>query len=265
MTDTRVLGISLRGWFRLTQWTVFGTLGCVAIAVGFNYLYFKAVAPEAIHPGLVSATIIPILLAGPLFFYLTLKLRELAIANHKMRIVASTDSLTACLNRGAFTNIVDTHLGTLPAGDGLRQGALLVIDADRFKSINDRFGHHCGDDALRMIANGIRLVLRKKDVFGRLGGEEFGVFLPEATPAEAAMVAERIRNAVSCANFQVDGRRRNLSVSIGGACFDGQVSFGELFRTADERLYAAKNTGRDKVEMACPAPNVLAPTPLTVH
>ena len=82
--------------------------------------------------------------------------------------VASTDALTACLNRGAFTTLVDGHLERLPGMGGARQGALLVIDADHFKSINDRYGHHCGDDALRAIADAIRSSVRKGDLIRRL-------------------------------------------------------------------------------------------------
>lgn len=259
----RLFGISLRGWLKLASWTFFGTLSCIVIAVTFNYFFFGAVAPAAVRAGVVSAIVIPILLAGPLFAYLTLKLRELAIANHRLRVVAATDSLTACLTRGAFTTQVESHLDRMRGG---KHGAMLVIDADHFKAINDNFGHHRGDEALRIIADGIRLSLRKSDVFGRLGGEEFGVFLPDTTPAEAALVAERIRCAVGNADFRAGGERRDLSVSIGGACFEGPMNFGELFRSADERLYAAKETGRDRVEMTFAISNALvAENRQTVH
>ncbi|MDP3898480.1 MAG: GGDEF domain-containing protein [Mesorhizobium sp.] len=108
--------------------------------------------------------------------------------------------------------------------------------------------------------------MRKSDVFGRLGGEEFGVFLPDTTPAEAALVAERIRSAVSEAEFRPGGERRALSVSIGGVCFEGPINFGDLFRSADERLYAAKDTGRDRVELAYAVPTTLvAENRPTVH
>ena len=182
MTMTSLRGISVKGWRKLSSWTLLGTLGCIAISVAFNFTYFSAVAPDALIEGVASAVVIPIILAGPLFFYLTLKLRELAVANHRLQELASTDALTACLNRGAFTTLVDGHLDRLPGMGGDRQGALLVIDADHFKSINDRYGHHCGDYALRAIADAIRSSVRKGDLIGRLGGEEFGVFLPDVAP-----------------------------------------------------------------------------------
>jgi diguanylate cyclase len=260
-----VSGISTRGWLKLTQWTVFGTLGCIAISVTFNYLYFANESPAHLTKALVSAAIIPVILAGPLFFYLTLKLRELAIANHRLQELASTDSLTGCLNRGAFTRVIENFLEFRGAGKP-PTGALLVIDADHFKSINDRFGHHSGDEALNLIAAAIRASLRKDDWLGRIGGEEFGVFLPKADLAQASQVAERVRKMVSAVDFIANGEPCDLSVSVGGAAFARRISFGDLFRIADDRLYTAKKTGRDRVEMThVPAAGFVIEAPLTVH
>jgi hypothetical protein len=103
-------GISVRGWLKLASWTVFGTLGCLAVSFGFNWLAFRGMGPEAMRQGLISATVLPILLAGPLFFFLTLKLRELAIVNHKLNDLASLDGLTGCLNRRAFTALAERRL-----------------------------------------------------------------------------------------------------------------------------------------------------------
>ncbi|MCO5162438.1 MAG: GGDEF domain-containing protein [Mesorhizobium sp.] len=258
-------GISRRGWIRLARWTVFGTLGCIAIAVAFNYVFFSLLAPSALVPSLVSATVIPIILAGPLFFFLTAKLRELAIANHKLNDLASTDSLTGCLNRGAFTRVVDGFLEE-SGGAGPPVGALLVIDADHFKAINDRFGHHRGDEALNLIATAIRTSLRRGDLIGRIGGEEFGVLLPGAGLVEAEDIAERIRHTVSSLEFNGNSQRHDLTVSVGGAAFGRPVNFSELFRIADERLYVAKNTGRDRVEITyVPPAGFAVENTLTVH
>ena len=258
-------GISRRGLAKLARWTVFGTLGCIAIAVMFNYVFFSLYAPAALGPGLVSATIIPIILAGPLFFFLTAKLRELAIANHRLNDLASTDSLTGCLNRGAFTRVVDGFLER-DSETGPPVGALLVIDADHFKSINDLFGHHRGDEALNLIATAIRTSLRRGDWIGRIGGEEFGVLLPGAGLVEAEDIAERIRNTVNSLEFSGNGQPHDLTVSVGGAAFGRPMNFSELFRIADERLYIAKNNGRDRVEITFVPPGSFAiETALTVH
>jgi diguanylate cyclase (GGDEF)-like protein len=128
---------------------------------------------------------------------------------------------------------------------------MLVIDVDHFKTINDRFGHDRGDEALKLIAGVIAANVRDTDLVGRLGGEEFCVFLPEQSREAVSMVAERIRVAISDAVFAVGGEHHPLSVSVGGAIFDGgSAHFKALYQGADERLYHAKRTGRNRVELS---------------
>lgn len=240
--------LSRRGMLMLASWTFFGTLGCLAVSLTYNYFSFRAIGPEALRQGLISATILPIILAGPLFFFLTLKLRELAIANHRLNDLASLDALTGCLNRRAFTAAVERRLDAA-SGDADARGALLVIDADRFKAVNDRYGHEAGDAALRLVAEAIRSAVRDSDLVGRLGGEEFGVFLRRTSQATAMDVAERIRIAVAAADFRPDEARHRLSVSIGCAVFETASEFGDLFREADRGLYEAKRKGRNRIEL----------------
>jgi diguanylate cyclase len=234
---------ALRSWSSVGRWTFFGTLVCVGISVAFNAAMFGDMGEAALRRSLLSATILPLLVGAPLFFYMGLRLRGLAMTNLRLGLVARTDSLTACLNRGAFTSKVTDLLEKPGRGKG---GALLMIDADNFKSINDLFGHNCGDEALTIIARSIRTVLRAGDLVGRMGGEEFGVYLHDVDQNAAEAVAERIRRAVNLALFAPDGQQRPLSVSIGGVVFDGPAGFSDLFRIADQRLYGAKQTGRNR-------------------
>lgn len=251
--------LSPSAWLQLAGWTVFGTLGCIAVSLAVTYAVFRNASAEVLHLGLIEATVLPILLAGPLFFYLTLKLRELAIVNHKLVVAASTDALTACLNRGAFSTRVENVLAGEIARRKRAIGALLVIDADHFKSVNDRFGHAEGDEALRLIVAAIQPCLRGDDMLGRLGGEEFAVFLPGVTPVNAADIAERIRRSVADAPFRPGGNSHVLTVSVGGALFDRPVVFEELFRVADLHLYEAKGAGRNRVELAA-MPSEMTPS-----
>ena len=238
---------SARGIARVVLWTIFGTLGCVLAAIVLDAPNFMALDEEARRRAIQFDIGVPILLAGPLFFWFSTKLRQLAIANHRMTILATTDSLTECLNRGAFTMLVDAYLNKVKQHEAAERGALLVVDADNFKLINDSFGHARGDEALRLIANCIKGNLRGADLVGRLGGEEFGVFLPGSTEGHAHAVAERIRTAVADTSLSGEGGEDvHLSVSVGGACFEDEISFGELFRVADKRLYEAKKKGRNR-------------------
>ncbi len=247
------LDFSPVGWGRVLLWTVFGTLGCVAVTLFVDSFNFVALSETARLRALLIDIILPIVLAVPLLLFLTMKLRELAIAHERLTLFASTDSLTSVLNRGAFTALVDAYLTGTRANDLETRGALLVIDADNFKSINDGYGHDKGDEALQIIAATIRSLLRAPDLVGRIGGEEFGIFLPGSDAAQAETVAERIRETINDATFRPDGNRRKLSVSVGGAVFDHRISFNDLFRYADQQLYLAKHNGRNRVAVAAVA------------
>lgn len=237
------------GFLQIAGWTVLGPLFCVVVALGYNSVTFAPFAAEIRARALFAALIVPLGLAGPFFFYFSLKLRELGGLNRKLGLLAATDGLTHCLNRAAFTALVEGRLETLvPEGDHI-YGALLVIDVDKFKQINDRFGHHEGDVALALIARAIRTSVRAGDNVGRLGGEEFGVFLPGVDRFGAETVAERLRRAVEKIAFVADRRHHALTVSVGGVVFDRRTQFGELFKLADERLYVAKHEGRNTVRM----------------
>jgi diguanylate cyclase len=239
---------SARGKGRVALFSALGTLCCIAVAF--------AVDGYAIETGEWrwgeqpwNNAVIPLILAPPFFVYLLTKLRELAIAHQELMVVASTDSLTACLNRRAFTALVDGYLERIAREQVSREGALLVIDVDHFKHINDEFGHDRGDEALKLIAETIKGALRDIDVVGRIGGEEFSVFLPGLNPNRTEAVAERIRAAVNAATFIADDRACKLSVSVGGTTFDREASFSDLYRRADQRLYSAKRNGRNRVEI----------------
>lgn len=243
------LDLSARGRTRIVLWTVLGTLGVIVLTLGLDSVNFGTFSQPQLVRAIITDIALPLVIAPGIFFYFSSKLRELAIAHHKLAVLASTDSLTEVLNRGAFTSLVDAWLSEVRA-QGRAGGALLVIDVDHFKGINDSFGHDRGDEALKLIATTIRDALRGIDIVGRMGGEEFGVFLPGTTGRQAELAAERIRRAVSEAEFRPDGRPQSLSVSVGGASFAQHASFEALYREADRRLYEAKHAGRNRVAVS---------------
>lgn len=224
-----------------------GTLSCVLLSIAFTMVAFNDLRGDLAWRLLAGATALPILIGAPLFFFCSLRLRSLAIANMRLDRVARTDGLTACLNRSAFADRVGYWLQSASSS---AIGALLMIDADNFKAINDLYGHDNGDHALTIIARAIRSVLRRGDFVGRMGGEEFAVFLPGVTEQQAQIIAERIRMSVAAAYFAPDGQVHPLSVSIGGAAFSRPASFAQLFRIADQHLYGAKRAGRNATALA---------------
>jgi diguanylate cyclase (GGDEF)-like protein len=243
---------------RVILTTIIGTAVCVATAVYVDSFNFSLYDEAARLRALLTDVFLPIILAVPLLLFFSNKLRELAIAHKKLTIYASTDALTQVMNRAAFSTLVDASLKDVRAAEEKAKGAFLIIDADHFKSVNDRFGHDRGDEALVTIAHAIKSMLRAPDLVGRLGGEEFGVFLPGATTEQATLVAERIRQSVNDAKFMPAGAEHHLSVSVGGAVFERELPYAELFRLADQQLYAAKRDGRNRVAIAPIRPGPIA-------
>jgi two-component system cell cycle response regulator len=162
--------------------------------------------------------------------------------------MALTDPLTGLYNQ----RYLRRHLGGLiETGQG-RQLAVLMIDVDHFKSVNDRFGHAAGDQALRLIADSLRINTRVFDSVARYGGEEFVVVMPGTGPQEANAAAERLRLAVESIEFiAAAGIRTPLTISIGIASAPTQtVAPDTLLTAADAALYEAKRKGRNRVEVA---------------
>lgn len=165
---------------------------------------------------------------------------QLAAAHRRLQEKASRDDMTGMLNRESFFAALD---GSRRKSD---RGALLIIDADHFKKINDSFGHLTGDEALLLIASAIERGVRGGDILGRIGGEEFAAYLIGATEQEAKRVAERIRREVELIRFRpVDERTIPLTVSIGGTLCAEDANVSDLMRAADRRLYQAKHRGRN--------------------
>ncbi|HTN62360.1 MAG TPA: GGDEF domain-containing protein [Devosia sp.] len=226
-----------------------GTIACVAAALLVDSFNFPNLDDAGRWRSITVDIALPSVLALPMLTFLMAKLRELAIAKYDLTILASTDSLTQVLNRGAFTVVVDGYLEKVRAAELSQEGALLVVDVDHFKAVNDRFGHDCGDAALLLIARSISASVRDIDLVGRIGGEEFGVFLPGSNKFDATTIAERIRTSIREVDFRPSGIPHLLSVSVGGASFVRPIAFKELFHQADQRLYAAKAQGRNRVQM----------------
>lgn len=229
--------------------TTAGTLLCICAALFFDSFNWPAMTPDVRTRAILLDIFLPLALAGPLIWFFMNKLRELAAAHDRLAVFASTDALTGVLNRSALTSAIERRLAAPDDGVPVR-GALMILDADNFKSINDSYGHDQGDVALRLITDAVKGVLRQTDLVGRIGGEEFCVFLPGANQFTADAVGERIRHAVSITPFMPQGKPHKLAVSIGGAVFDRRLPLSDLLRIADQQLYFAKQNGRNRVAIS---------------
>lgn len=169
--------------------------------------------------------------------------------NARLEQLAQTDPLTQLLNRRALSETITAEMERALRYDASL--ALLMIDLDHFKRVNDTYGHLIGDDVLRDIAQLLRSNVRERDVVARYGGEEFLVLLPDTDDAGAEAFAEQIRSAVATHTFSSRPREEGISVtaSIGVATFPAAriETVEDLFARADAALYRAKAEGRDRV------------------
>lgn len=174
-------------------------------------------------------------------------------SEQRHRRASETDMLTGVANRRAF--VQQTELALKGVGE---DAVLAIVDLDHFKSINDQFGHQAGDKALVEFARTIKERLPLDAFFGRIGGEEFAVFIPEAGGRNPLLLLEDLRSAVERANIQSQGRPLRLTVSIGAATVaKAGLNFDNLVAAADCALYAAKEDGRNRVTMFSPSMRLL--------
>jgi diguanylate cyclase (GGDEF)-like protein/PAS domain S-box-containing protein len=170
-----------------------------------------------------------------------------------LRHFASHDPLTDLHNRRAFEQSLQRVLERVRRGGA--RGALLVVDVDRLKQVNDTLGHLAGDSLLVAVANVLRQEVRPGDFLARLGGDEFVIALEGVGMGEAALIAERLRASIAARRIGPDGRIAS-TVSIGGIAIDGGLDVTDLLAAADQALYVAKRT-RDSVEISA-HPNLQA-------
>jgi len=159
--------------------------------------------------------------------------------------LAQTDHLTGCLNRRALFDLVEE-------GANDEKGALLILDIDFFKHINDEHGHDAGDAALVHFTKTIKENLRQDDILARIGGEEFAILLNNATQKETLIISERIRKAVEETPLLHGDKSIKMTVSVGGSYFinEEKIDIANKLRLADQCLYAAKRAGRNQIMLS---------------
>ncbi|WP_421592365.1 GGDEF domain-containing protein [Shinella sp. M27] len=163
----------------------------------------------------------------------------------ELKVLADTDPLTGAMNRRRFFEEADRiHAECQKSG---ASATFLMLDIDHFKTINDRYGHGVGDAVLVEFTRRCRDVLRPEDRFGRMGGEEFAVVLCRPDDASVHVIAERLRQVVGSEPFIIDTDTLKVTVSVGGAICEGTESVGSAISRADNGLYDAKKSGRDRV------------------
>ncbi len=175
-----------------------------------------------------------------------------AIINRKLhaalREKAQTDSLTKVANRHYFTELASKALDRMSEQQDVL--SFVIFDLDHFKSVNDSYGHPTGDWVLKAVVNAVRKHCRKEDVFGRLGGEEFGLLLPGCNEKKAKEIAECMRNSIRQIDTAESGFTFDISASFGiSSTASSKYQFEALYANADEALYGSKKHGRNRVSV----------------
>lgn len=166
----------------------------------------------------------------------------------EQRQKALLDPLTGLPNRAAWSERVEREMLEWQAHGG--HLAMAILDLDHFKRINDSYGHLAGDKVLKIVADQLRKRLRSHDFIARFGGEEFVLLLPQTSPAAAAQIAEMLRATVEACPFHFKGERVVITTSIGLGAFRPGERGDQVLKRADAALYRAKESGRNRVELA---------------
>lgn len=178
---------------------------------------------------------------------------ELFKANQQLQTLALTDELTGIYNRRQMKNLGEEEANR--SGRSQRPFSVMMLDIDHFKPINDRYGHHFGDHCLKAFVQAIESVLRSVDRFGRWGGEEFLIIVPDSDHVDLVRLSEKLLDSIRDLSVPVEDQSITFTVSIGVAEWH-QISFDKLVSEADDALYRAKEQGRDRAEFSTVASRV---------
>lgn len=163
----------------------------------------------------------------------------------KHRFEAETDYLTGLLNRRAFVRAMNAN--PIPSDSNACPGVVVVCDIDKFKSINDMYGHDAGDEVIKKFASVLSESLRNNDLCARMGGEEFALFLADTTEESAFKAIERIRKSIEAAQLVIDKQVIRFTASFGFSIVKPSISLSQQLKEADDAMYEAKLNGRNRV------------------
>lgn len=233
---------NINALFYFIAWSFF------LIGVAISHLSNIGIVPSTTLTGFASqiGSFFEVLLLsiGLAYYYNRLQKEHLVLSNdnHKLRTLSQTDTLTDCYNRRYFYNKIGEYFTETKRSK--RKGALLMLDLDHFKKVNDKYGHGIGDEVLISFVNICKSLIRKDDILARFGGEEFVIFLPYADKLRAFTLAQNIKTKLSNTVIVVEDNL-TITVSIGISINTFEVE--ALLKESDKALYKAKASGRNTI------------------
>jgi diguanylate cyclase (GGDEF)-like protein len=220
----------------------------VIIGSGVFYSFLKFTIEFTQKNHLDKIEIIALILGSLVNWSIILTVGYIIINSYKLFLkveeLTITDALTGINNRRYFDIFMEK---TIPFNKIMNSPLILILlDIDHFKKINDKYGHQCGDEALKHTSNIIKSNVRNSDAFVRFGGEEFAIILPNTDFDEGIIIAEHIRKAVEKSEFTYYNDCINFTISVGVSCYSGE-KVKEFIEKTDKALYKAKENGRNQI------------------
>lgn len=217
---------------------------CITLAI----LYLSGHGMHRIT--IIISIVAPGIIAPLVTWYVSDLLVRIARMEEKHRHMATFDELTGLLSRRAFLEQSDALLKLCQRQN--QNAAFVMLDLDKFKAVNDQYGHGGGDLVLQEFASLVRESVRKSDLAGRIGGEEFAIFMPGTSLEAALPLLEKLRNRTENHTIHYHGEtiRASISMGVSDTCTAGIESISSLSRVSDEALYSAKSAGGNRVVSA---------------
>ena len=226
---------SVLGLTGSAQWKIGDLMGAQIVEKDIEQ-QLKHTRNEALMVGILT------FLAVVAVLYCIIFIKQQISLTKQLKTLANTDPMTGCINRREMYNKINQINGNVT-------GAILILDIDKFKKVNDNFGHAMGDTVIQTVADNVIAVVRKSDWTARIGGEEFLIWLHDVSQSESEKIAEDIRQKIELIVINHQQKTIQCTVSIGLCAFNNAsaTNFDTWFSKADALLYQAKTSGRNKV------------------
>ena len=226
-----------------------GTMIVSASLVAALFFYFyggNSIFSRDLFIAMLMAVIVPIFIAPPLLYIFLKQAKRLEVANKKLAQILRFDSLTKLLTRRAFFTETQEVIRDISSSSSVST-AVMFIDIDHFKQVNDTFGHEMGDKVLAKLGQVLKQQIPSQAICGRLGGEEFAIFLPDVKANTTSTISRNISKVFKAQARVIDGKPIAATLSIGIFISHRNHDIDTMLNKADDMLYRAKHQGRDQV------------------
>lgn len=228
----------ISSWSQVLVYSAAITAFAVLASLGFVVAVWSDAPASQVWPTFQMAGVIPLFIAAPAALFSLGVIKTLQDTVHRVDDLMKIDAMTGVFARTHFLKLTEND-----RGDG---GFLVLADADKFKLINDTYGHGAGDAALKYLSSLMQQIFGPYGYVGRLGGEEFAIRVPKIPPAQLRMLLLVLQSRLHTEGFEAEGERLNPTLSFGIVSVDRVTPLPGLLRAADIALYEAKDRGRDQ-------------------